>query len=70
MDSAQVLSPPSLVEKHRQAARDLAIDTACNRGAGFINHHCLKQTISKTRPICDKLRKSANCQGGTQKNVK
>jgi hypothetical protein len=24
MDSAQVLSPPSLVEKHRQAARDLA----------------------------------------------
>ena len=23
MDSAQVLSPPSLVEKHRQAARDL-----------------------------------------------
>ncbi|WP_333466085.1 hypothetical protein [Microcoleus sp. T3_B1] len=23
MDSAQVLSPPSLVEKHRQAAKDL-----------------------------------------------
>ena len=26
--------------------------------------------VGNTRIICDKLRKSANCQGGRQKNVK
>ena len=30
----------------------------------------LQKRILQVEPICDKLRKSANCQGGRQKNVK